>query len=167
MCEWIGRLLDRRTETTARVATEDFSSRSIEDYFEQSAIDAAHYGDIEPLRKRYPHIAQFIHLPREGHRGKYPRRSSGTITCVEDAVEAAAFVRRFWREVYGRKNRSRDDLSAEAVVADYYRSMGHTEVTEDAIRMRAKTYRMPLKVAMRDAEIAHAFAERVLKAPGK
>src|SRR6266567_2021930 len=143
MQDWIGRVLDWRTETKVMVATKE--APEAEDFFEQTAIELAHYGKIEPLRERYPHIAQFIHLPREGRRGKYPRRSSGTIKSVEAAVEAAAFVR---REVYGRRNRRRDDvMSAEAVVARYYKDMGYAEVTEYAIKQRARKYRIRPLVA--------------------
>jgi hypothetical protein len=158
MQEWIGHVLDWRTETKIKSANEYWGRQGSKKYFEQSAIAAAHYGDIEPLRRRHPSIAQFIHLPREKQRGKYPRRSSGTITSIEGAVEAAAFVRLFWREVYGRKNRRRDDLSADGIVADYYKSMGRAEVTEDAIKQRARKYRIPPLVAAQDAKLARSLA---------
>jgi hypothetical protein len=162
MQDWIGGVLDWRTETKIESANEYWGHQGSKKYFEQSVVEDARHGNVETLRKLYPHIAHFIHLPREGHRGKYPRRSSGTITCVEDAIEASAFVRLFWREVYGRRNRSRDDaMSAEAVVAHYYKSMGLAEVTEDAIKQRARKYRIPPLVAARDAEMARSLASSI------
>lgn len=159
---WIGSVLDWRTETRMNAANKRAVEESVEDYLEQSAIYHAHYGDIEPLRKRHPRIAQFIHLPREGHRGKYPRRSSGTISSVEAAVEAAAFVKLFWREVYGHRNRRReDDMSAEAVVARHYNDMGFVEVTEAAIKKRARKYRIRSLVAVEDAELARSLASSI------
>jgi hypothetical protein len=166
MQTWIGVVLDWRTETKINVANKE--APEAKEFFDQTAIDAAHRGKIEPLRARYPHIAQFIHLPRKGRRGKYPRRSSGTIPPVEAAVEAATFVRLLWREVYGRRNRRRDDdMSAEAVVARYYKDIfdaryykdtGFAEVTEDAIKKRARKYRIHPLVAAQDAELVRSVA---------
>jgi hypothetical protein len=165
MREWIGQVLDWRTETKIESANEYWGRQGSKKHFERSAIEDARQGNVEPLRKIYPHIAEFIHSPREGRRGKYSRWRG--VTAIDAAVEAAAFVRLFWREVYGRKNRGRDDLSADSIVADYYKSMGHAEVTEDAIMTRAKTYRMPLMVAKQDAELAHAFAEKAMRCTGQ
>jgi hypothetical protein len=165
MREWIGCVLDWRTETKIESANEYWRRQGSKKYFERSAIEDARQGNVEMLRKLYPHIAEFIHSPREGRRGKYSRWRG--VTAIDAAVEDAAFVRLFWREVYSRKNRGRDDLSADSVVADYYKSMGRAEVTEDAIRMRAKTYRVPLKVAKQDAELAHAFAEKAMRGTGQ
>jgi hypothetical protein len=162
MREWIWRVLDQRTEAHMESANAYWSDRSAEDYFERSAIEAARLGNVEGLRALYPNIAEFIHLPRAGRRGKYPRRRNTTVPAIDAAVEDAAFVKLFWREVYGRKNRSRgDNMSAEAIVADYWREMGRTEVTEDAIKQRAKTYRIPALVAKQDADLARDFATSI------
>jgi hypothetical protein len=159
MVSWIGSVLDQRTAANVRHATNCWGKRIGREYFElRWAIEAARLGEIEPLRQRYPHIAEFIHLPRTGRRGKYPRRRGQTPT-IDFLVEDAAFIKRFWREVYGRKNRKRDEnLSAEMIVAEYYVGMGYSDVTEGAIKDRAKTYRVPRLVARRDAVLARLLA---------
>jgi hypothetical protein len=62
------------------------SDWSNDDAFE---IMAAHFGDYEPLRKRYPNLAPFLNPPRLG-RGKYPRKLKDRPSAV---VGAAAYVR--------------------------------------------------------------------------
>jgi hypothetical protein len=163
MVVWISSVLDQRTDANVRHATRSWSRRSVEKCFESWAIEDARRGEIESLRQHYPHIAKFIHLPRTGRRGKYPRRRGQTPT-IDFAVEDAAFVKMFWRAVYGRKNRGRDDnMSAEAIVAEYYAGMGCSDVTEDAIKDRAKTYRIPRLVARRDAVLARLLASSSIK----
>jgi hypothetical protein len=158
MVSWIGSVLDQRTAANVRHATEYWSRRSIEKCSEKWAIEAARRGEIGSLRQHYPHIAEFIHLPRTGRRGKYPRRRGQTPT-IDFAVEDAAFVKMFWRRMYGRRNRGRDDnMSAEMIVAEYYAGMGYSDVTEGAIKDRAKTYRVPRLVARRDAVLARLLA---------
>lgn len=118
---------------------------------------------VTELRRLHPEIAEFIHLPRKGQRGKYPRRREAGP--VEMAVMDTAFVRMLWREIYGRKNRRQGDLSAESIVVKYYADMDKelgtrdfVEVTEDGIRKRAAKYRIPAEVTRQDAELAREFA---------
>jgi len=170
MVSWISSVLHQRTDANVMHATRYWARKPTEKYFESLAIDAARLGEIESLRQHYHHIAEFIHLPRTGQRGKYPRKRGQTPT-IDFAVEAAAFGKVFWRAVYGRKKRGRDDsMSAEMIVAEYYAGMnsGGGEVTEDAIRDRAnaikdraKTYRIPRPVTRRDAALARLLASSI------
>ena len=157
MQEWIGHVLDWRTESKLKSAGAKVTSA--EEYFERSAIEAARQGNVEMLRLRYKNIAEFIHAPTKG-RGKHSRWRG--VTAIDVAVEDAAFVRLLWREVYGRKNRSREDnASAEKLIAEYYAEMGRSEVTEHAIAQRMKKYIIPPLVRREDEDLAHRIGEAI------
>jgi hypothetical protein len=148
MVAWISNELDLRNEALVMEAAPMS--------YDELALGYAHGGDIEPLRSLYPHIAEFIHLLQKGQRGKYLRRPDGVMPWIDVAVGDAKFVKLLWREVYG--NRRGGDLSAEKVVADYYRAMSHPEVTEDAILDRAKNFRVGAEQTAWDAARARARA---------
>jgi hypothetical protein len=154
MTTWIGNELDWRNEALVNDANAYWHGRTDDD--EQFALGAARVGNIEPLRQLHPNIAEFIHLPKKGRRGKYPRRRDGVMPQIDMAVEDVKFVKMLWRELYGRRRGG--DLSAEEVVADYHKAMGHTEVTEDAILERAKTLRVGAEQAAWDAARARKRA---------
>jgi hypothetical protein len=45
---------------------EEYSELDLKEYL----IKAAEHGDIEPLRKEYPELARFLHLPKQPGKGK-------------------------------------------------------------------------------------------------
>src|SRR5262249_4809783 len=66
-------------------------------YSYEAAIDEARKGNVEPLRKHRPEIADLIHRPkrRRGERG-FPRNLR-----LDWAVEDVKFIRQLWKREYG------------------------------------------------------------------
>lgn len=164
MTRLIHRALDWRTEVTVKRLNEYWLERRKRGDDIASEIFVLSPAErVTELRRLHPQFAEYIHLPRKGQRGKYPRRREAGP--VEMAVMDTAFVRMLWREIYGRKNRRQSDVSAESLVVAYYADMDRelstrdfVEVTEDGIRKRASKYRIPAEVTRRDAELAREFA---------
>ena len=80
-------------------------------------IQAAEHGDIEPLRKKLPHLAKFLHRPKRPRQGdRFPKR-----TDVFDKAKAAAIQARqimaLWRKRYGKQNRRPTDGPSAAEIA--------------------------------------------------
>lgn len=83
-------------------------------------IQSARNGDIEPLRKRLPHIAEFIHRPKRKRGQRFPKR-----TVDFDKAKAAALlvpqIRALWLQNYGKRNRPASrGPSAEEIAARYF-----------------------------------------------
>jgi hypothetical protein len=64
-----------------------------------NAIDFAEHGDVEPLRKLYPDIAEFINLPKRA-RGKRFKNSSRYINPILGAAQDARRIRMLWKKFY-------------------------------------------------------------------
>jgi|SRR5450759_3170077 hypothetical protein len=88
-------------------------------------IEQADYGDIKPLRKRLPHLARFLFLPDK--KKKLQKNDP-----VATAVWAVPRIRIIWQKEYGRKNRTRDQVSAVTIAALWM------NVSEDEILKRIK-----------------------------
>lgn len=80
---------------------------------EQMAIEAADGGDIEPLRKLHPKLANYLHLPprrREQGRPKMrvrpPESTDDPALRVLVAAQDVEFIKRLWKREYGRQNRT-------------------------------------------------------------
>jgi hypothetical protein len=73
-------------------------------------------GDLEPLRQRYPEIAEYIHSRKRGHgkRRHYPNWR------VKSAIKEAKFIRHLWFQTYGFQRQRRDDgmPRAEQIAAE-------------------------------------------------
>ena len=79
-------------------------------------IEAAKSGDIEPLRRKYPHLVKFLHLAKRGKRDPTPPWMKNT-----RAKLAAIDVRQIyeiWKEHYEGKWKRRDEPSAVKIAAD-------------------------------------------------
>jgi hypothetical protein len=111
----------------------------------RDAMRKARYNNLEPLRKLYPEIAQYINEPKRvrGQRRSYTSQKYFANPFIEVArayTESWAIqdVRRLretvWPKFYGRSKRRRDDApSAEAIVAARY------GLTEDEVRKAIKS----------------------------
>jgi hypothetical protein len=102
---------------------------------------AARRGNIEPLRRLFPSIAEFIHEPKRarGQRRSYSRLREHEAFRRVVAGMAAADVRRLrdviWPRNYGRwKRRSGDGPTAEEIAAIRH------DVTVDEVRQAMKGY---------------------------
>jgi hypothetical protein len=89
---------------------------------EAAAIRAARdYGDVEPLRRMYPSIADFINLPVRKDRSNYkerPDHSSDNLRLrLKRAVAEAQLIRDLWQQHYDRRNRPAGTSTAEYIVA--------------------------------------------------
>jgi hypothetical protein len=67
---------------------------AVEEWLASDALEiaSARRGDIGPLRARYPHLAEFLHLPTKGRRGKYLRKPKSVPPGVSAARAAAEDV---------------------------------------------------------------------------
>ena len=82
-------------------------------------IELARNGDIEPLRRAYPHLAEFLHAPA-GPVGK--RKTGGlypTSSRAQWAASTVTDVKAIWQRYYGKKVR-RFTPTAEEIVANIF-----------------------------------------------
>jgi hypothetical protein len=89
---------------------------------EESALQEAEQGNVEPLRKQHPSLARFINRPRL-KRGKHFKKKPPTDRLTpHDRLKEALFelprVRAFWKKHYGKTNRPQGQLTAEEIVAE-------------------------------------------------
>jgi hypothetical protein len=142
---WRGTHLDGLLEEEAREVYERIArwgSRA-------AALRAAHGGDIEPLKARFPDIAEFISrlpMPHGKHRTKpaarrwpyppSPEPAEGRRDRIELAVAELAIVRAIWRTYYHRQNRP-EQMKAEEIVAERW-GVELEEVAERLKRLPAK-----------------------------
>jgi hypothetical protein len=89
------------------------------------ALQAAEQGDIRPLRKKYPHLAPFLHLPKlkRGEHFKEPAK-----IWLRHAREDVQRIRAIWRKHFGKVNRPRGELTAEEIAAERW------NLTPDEVR---------------------------------
>jgi hypothetical protein len=98
-------------------------------------IDQAEHGDIEPLRRHFPRLAPYLHLPKRKRGQRFLRDQSNP---VRGAVNDVTRIRAIWKKHFGRKTRPKTDLvSAEQIAADRW------EVDVDTVINRMK--KSPLK----------------------
>ena len=95
-------------------------------------IYEAQQGNIEPLRKLYPHIAEFIHLPKRPGKGTHFQKSQYNVErpifadlkkrALTFAAWDVATIRDLWERWYPKKKRSNPSaLSAEDFAAMRHR----------------------------------------------
>ena len=76
-------------------------------------IEAAERGDIEPLRKKFPHLAKFLHLPPHP---KHKRKTNYLpIERARRAVEDIPRVTALWEKFYKKKVRRFEPSTVEIV----------------------------------------------------
>jgi hypothetical protein len=131
--KWCGRCIRKLNEL--QQAESDPGDLTAEEYGDWLAaygpeIEAADYGNIEPLRKRLPHLARFLFALPPRKRKKRQRNDA-----VATAVWAAQRIPEIWQREYdGRKNRPRDQVSAVAIASLWLDG----DVSEDDILKRLK-----------------------------
>lgn len=112
MVQWTCQELDKALD---ELHSEPCDDVSYADWLERYGpeIEAAEHGDIEPLRKRLPHLAGFLVAPPPRKR-KRPQR----IDAVTTAVWAVKRIPEIWRKEYkGRKNRAKGQVGAVEIAA--------------------------------------------------
>jgi hypothetical protein len=123
MQDWLAQELDREhvanmqranaKENIARWRSKFFPERTPE----ESAIEAAWEGDMEPLRRLHPELAPFLHPPK---RPRGPRPNPYKASIAKLAAGFVPRIRKFWQREFGMKNRSQyyeKEISAEAFAA--------------------------------------------------
>jgi hypothetical protein len=121
---------------------------------EKLFIELAREGRPEGLRKLYPQFADCIHSPKL--RQKKPRKTS----LAEIAADFARRIRALWRELYGKRNRRRDEKSAEDFAVEICKSWygGEAEgLTTEAVLAAAKPsgkHKPRRKITRKKAEVA-------------
>jgi hypothetical protein len=79
-------------------------------------MEAARNGNMAPLRKHYPKLAEFLHPPPLGA-GQYKRQLSQLEKPARDLVSR---IRSLWSANFNRKRRRRDDgITAVEIAARY------------------------------------------------
>jgi hypothetical protein len=79
------------------------------------AIKLAKLGHIEPLRKLYPDIAEFIHLPKRKRGQRFPNPMA-ELNPIKQAALDAQRIRALWKKFYSGHRRPRGN-SAEDFAA--------------------------------------------------
>jgi hypothetical protein len=79
------------------------------------AIDQAEHGNIEPLRRHYPHLADYLHLPKR-KRG-YRFHPKPLVDFVQTAANDVPRIHALWAKHYKKKKRRRGQMSAEEFAA--------------------------------------------------
>ena len=121
MTDWVNWHLDHAPTPDFTPSTPDEAKRQWEllknDGLE---IAAAERGDIEPLRKKWPHLAKYLHLAKR-ERGK---RFASLPWCESDPAKFAAIevkeIAALWQKYYGKKVRRRrfEPSAAEIAAGD-------------------------------------------------
>lgn len=90
-------------------------------------IAQARGGNIEPLRKRYPRLAEFLHPPKQPGRGKRFKRNKydaldgdSSESWLIRAAWDVARTRALWKHHYKRWKRAVGQISAEEIAARRY-----------------------------------------------
>jgi hypothetical protein len=100
------------------------NAASAEDYIAWRKADgpeiaAAEHGNIKPLRKKYPHLARFLHLPKQPGRGKrFPKNKNVSADDLKltMAVWDVSRIRAIWKKHY-RRHRPKSYASPEEIAA--------------------------------------------------
>lgn len=108
---WLESQLDRQHIQNLALANANAKT------WEEICIILARAGDPVPLRKLYPQFADCIHSPKLRQGQRYPKQRM-QLTITETAARLARRIRALWRAQYGRRNRRRDEKSAEDFAID-------------------------------------------------
>ncbi len=135
MADWVNWQLDKALE-------QEIGRLSISDpAFEQwlfgdgPTLEAARKGNLDPLRKRYPHIAKYLNLPRQ-KRGKYQRAVKRPDLMA--AVRDVGLIRELWEDHYGKRRRLRDEKPTAAEIAAERWDVSEADVENQLKRGKAK-----------------------------
>jgi hypothetical protein len=119
------------------------------------AIERAERGDIEPLRKLCPEIAEYIHLPKRGRGKRYSLVDPIAILNSEhNPIRMAALdakrIGALWERFYSKRRRGRYEKSAEWFAAQLWTGIEDqddkpVEITEGKVINRLKKKLSPSK----------------------
>jgi hypothetical protein len=141
MIKWVLNRLDM--QMAERTALEPSDDRHINLYTVHQSPRArlerakrlARAGNVAPLQRLYPELAEFIHPPKRkrGQRRSYRDETAlferdGLSAVVEDVKR----IRALWRQHYGLWKRRRDEVSAEKIAG-----LRH-DMSEDEVRAAIK-----------------------------
>jgi hypothetical protein len=129
MLEWLRAMLDKENEEfVATFEDEPFDPRQFEKERQEEqqqranvakldkwALDQAKHGNIEPLRRNYPHLADFLHLPKRKRGYRFHRKP--LLDFVQVAANAVPHIHALWAKHYKKKKRERGQTSAEEFAA--------------------------------------------------
>jgi hypothetical protein len=79
-------------------------------------IDSAEQGFIEPLRRKLPHLAKFLYLPKKEH-GKGTHRKPKNHLFVQAAARDVVRIKQLWLTHYNKKYRRVNDGPSEFEIA--------------------------------------------------
>jgi hypothetical protein len=83
-------------------------------------ISSAEDGDIEPLRRALPHLARFLHLPKQPNGVRRPMDDEYGDR-VRVAVNDVTRIRALWQRRHHKKNRPKGQVTAEEIAAERWR----------------------------------------------
>jgi len=93
-----------------------------EDHYD-NPLRAAEESNIEPLREMYPHLEDYLNLPKRKRGQRYLMSNENLISAVSDVPR----IRDLWKKHFGRVKRRCGELSAEEIAAKRW------GVDEDAV----------------------------------
>jgi hypothetical protein len=139
MIDWLKREVDKINyrETMRGVAASTSDLEKVDDWLRDGGLEimAARRGNIEPLRRRYPGIAEYINLPKQ-KRGVRRTTSKRPHDNVDMAVADVSRIRKLWLLHFGRtKRRPGDHLTAEKIAAAWW-----DVAVDDVLRRVKKNY---------------------------
>jgi hypothetical protein len=118
MLLWLGERLSAISEEEEWREIVRENTNKINDHHDL-AIKWARHGMIEPLRKLYPDIAEFIHLPKRKRGQRFPNLFAHLSPVLRAALDARR-IRALWKKFYPGRRRRRDDKSAEDFAAELW-----------------------------------------------
>ena len=80
------------------------------------ALEQAAKGDVEPLRRKHPDLARFIH-PAKRQRGERGFQSNDGLRLRP--LKQCDEIRKLWRETYGSERRKPGQVTAVELAAEY------------------------------------------------
>jgi hypothetical protein len=96
------------------------------------------YGEVEPLRKRFPEIAEVIRPPPDWRQQRRLQARADKRMLLRLTIEDVHRIRKLWRDHYGRWKRGR--LGPTAVRLAALRNRVDVTELEEAIRRRGKAW---------------------------
>ena len=119
MFDWVNDELNRLPDGTEnwKPNPPDVARRHLDWIFNLGPeIESARHGYIEPLRRKLPHLADFLHLPKM-KRGKRFQKHPRVFDKVVAAAVTARQIMALWKKHYGKKNRRPSDGPSAAEIA--------------------------------------------------
>ena len=112
-----------RLDDDEKARRKDRGLAKTREWQKELAREQAEQGNLEPLRKQYPELVQFLNRPRrkrgQRFKKKPPTDHLRALHCrLEEARSELPRIRAFWKKHYGKTNRPKGQLTAEEIVAE-------------------------------------------------